>query len=214
MTTMPSMSHTFWLSHDAQRKECICEYLLKLPYYYQHEHVCKIYRLTETSLIARFMGSTWGPSGADRSQVGPKLAPWTLLFGILSFHAFPNVIQSVEKISMIFPSVFKLLIKKSYFNVDPLMPNMHHWMLKNILSNISHTNIWWFNYRVYPRRFANGFAFFKLRHSNRFAWFVYLCSWAFLHHHWGNRVIAPVLVEWNDVCGWHEPHQVIKLCES
>ena len=34
------------------------------------------------SLIARFMGSTWGPSGADRTQVGPMLAPWTLLFGL------------------------------------------------------------------------------------------------------------------------------------
>ena len=33
------------------------------------------------SLIARFMGSTWGPSGADRTQVGPMLAPWTLLSG-------------------------------------------------------------------------------------------------------------------------------------
>ena len=36
-----------------------------------------------TSLIAMFMGPTWGPSGADRTQVGPKLAPWTLLSGIL-----------------------------------------------------------------------------------------------------------------------------------
>ena len=35
------------------------------------------------SLIARFMGPTWGPSGADRIQVGPMLAPWTLLFGKL-----------------------------------------------------------------------------------------------------------------------------------
>ena len=34
------------------------------------------------SLIARFMGPTWGPSGADRTQVGPMLAPWTLLSGI------------------------------------------------------------------------------------------------------------------------------------
>ena len=34
-----------------------------------------------TPLIARFMGPTWGPSGADRTQVGPMLAPWTLLFG-------------------------------------------------------------------------------------------------------------------------------------
>ena len=32
-------------------------------------------------LIARFMGPTWGPSGTDRTQVGPMLAPWTLLSG-------------------------------------------------------------------------------------------------------------------------------------
>ena len=35
-----------------------------------------------TSLIARFMGPTWGPSGADRTQVGTMLAPWTLLSGL------------------------------------------------------------------------------------------------------------------------------------
>ena len=34
------------------------------------------------SPIARFMGPTWGPPGADRIQVGPMLAPWTLLCGI------------------------------------------------------------------------------------------------------------------------------------
>ena len=33
-------------------------------------------------LIARFMGPTWGPSGADRTQVGPILASWTLLSGL------------------------------------------------------------------------------------------------------------------------------------
>ena len=32
-------------------------------------------------LIARFIGPTWGPSGADRAQLGPMLAPWTLLSG-------------------------------------------------------------------------------------------------------------------------------------
>ena len=36
------------------------------------------------TLIARFMGSTWGPSGADRTQVGPMLTPWTLLSGYCS----------------------------------------------------------------------------------------------------------------------------------
>ena len=35
------------------------------------------------SLIARFMGPTWGPSVADRTQVGPMLARWTLLSGFV-----------------------------------------------------------------------------------------------------------------------------------
>ena len=35
------------------------------------------------ALIARFMRPTWGPSGADRTQVGPMLVPWTLLSGCL-----------------------------------------------------------------------------------------------------------------------------------
>ena len=44
------------------------------------------------TLIARFMGSTWGPSGADRAQMGPMLAPWTLLSGkvIQLFHILPT----------------------------------------------------------------------------------------------------------------------------
>ena len=30
---------------------------------------------TAITQIARFMRPTWGPSGADRTQVGPMLAP-------------------------------------------------------------------------------------------------------------------------------------------
>ena len=33
------------------------------------------------TLIARYMGPTWGPLGSDRTLVGPMLAPWTLLSG-------------------------------------------------------------------------------------------------------------------------------------
>ena len=39
------------------------------------------------TLIARFMGPTWGPSGADRTQVGPMLASWTLLSGLMPIHS-------------------------------------------------------------------------------------------------------------------------------
>ena len=38
-----------------------------------------------TFLIARFIGPTWGPYGADRTQVGPMLAPWTSLFGMTHY---------------------------------------------------------------------------------------------------------------------------------
>ena len=38
----------------------------------------------KVALIARFIGPTWGPSGADRTQLGPMLAPWTLLSGCLT----------------------------------------------------------------------------------------------------------------------------------
>ena len=31
--------------------------------------------------MARFMGPTWGPPGSCRPQMGPMLAPWTLLSG-------------------------------------------------------------------------------------------------------------------------------------
>ena len=30
---------------------------------------------------SKFHGPTWGPSGADRTQVGPKLVPWPSLSG-------------------------------------------------------------------------------------------------------------------------------------
>ena len=38
-----------------------------------------IWTRTKPPPIARFLGRIWGPSGADRTQMGPMLAPWTLL---------------------------------------------------------------------------------------------------------------------------------------
>ena len=45
------------------------------------ETACR--KLKLFSLIARFMRTTWGPSGADRTQVGSMMAPWTLLSGFI-----------------------------------------------------------------------------------------------------------------------------------
>ena len=47
------------------------------------------------SQIVKFMGPTWGPPGPCRPQMGPMLAPWTLLVGFsskISLH-FVSMVQ-------------------------------------------------------------------------------------------------------------------------
>ena len=39
-----------------------------------------------TSQIAKFMEPTWGPPGSCWPQMGPMLAPWTLLLGLTLLH--------------------------------------------------------------------------------------------------------------------------------
>ena len=51
----------------------------------RHWHDCA---LQKQSLIASFMGPTWGPPGANRTQVGPMSASWTLLYGMPSSKRF------------------------------------------------------------------------------------------------------------------------------
>ena len=54
----------------------LCSNLMCQPF---AEQLCII-----QSLIARFMRQIWGPSEADRTQVGPMLALWTLLSGMFT----------------------------------------------------------------------------------------------------------------------------------
>ena len=69
----------------------------------EHKHYRDI--IWASSLIAMFMGPIWGPSRADRTQVGPMLAPWTLLSGIVS--------QITNNSTVLFNSVFKLTSNKT-----------------------------------------------------------------------------------------------------
>ena len=47
-------------------------------------HSCQII----TTLTAKFMGPIWGQPGADRTQAGPMLAPWTLLSGNIYIYIY------------------------------------------------------------------------------------------------------------------------------
>ena len=57
-------------------------FVIRLNYCWMHSMIYND-RLTHWgSLITKFMGPKWGLSGADRTQMGPMLAPWTLLSGL------------------------------------------------------------------------------------------------------------------------------------
>ena len=62
---------------------------------------------------SRLMGPTWGPSGADRTQVGPMLAPWTLLSGMLLCIEYPLSISesNVKKITFCYKCINYRLVK-------------------------------------------------------------------------------------------------------
>ena len=82
--------------------------------------------ICDTTLIARFMGPTWGPSGADRTHVGTMLAPWTLLSGY-TFHAchchhFSEIQWHIYvQMNSITPSV-----TDSYHNTFKLLQRTHN----------------------------------------------------------------------------------------
>ena len=62
---------------------CASSYISVVCWNHGKHTIVRIVKFADLhSLIAGFMGPTWGPSGTDRTHVGPMLAPWTLLSGI------------------------------------------------------------------------------------------------------------------------------------
>ena len=120
-----------------------CEYNLQI-------HANKFcYIIMETDMIlyiipqrAKFMGSTWGPPGSCRPQMGPMLAPWTLLSR--------TVIPKVEHGSNV-----KLTTDIPYFDFQCKLQGVYWIIFKNLTSsngNIFHvtgflwgesTSQWW-----------------------------------------------------------------------
>ena len=62
-----------------------------------------------TSQIAKFMGPTWRPPGSCRPQMGPMLAPWTLLSWITS------KLRSTKAVPKSNSSVFHVVVRWGLF---------------------------------------------------------------------------------------------------
>ena len=122
----------------------LCDQILLWPSY-----LLNAFPILVRSLIARFMGPTSGPAGADRTQVGPMLAPWTLLSGMAFQYWNGPLLLSATQHSRCFrvwplipsnnqlfpcPITYHQQIFSKRFIKDvsiPIMPNilchMYHW---------------------------------------------------------------------------------------
>ena len=71
--------------------------------------------------IARFMGPTWGSSGADRTWVGPMLAQWILLSGYAWWRLWQAYAQRYgNDISLVF-AVRLIIYLISFFGSLPIV---------------------------------------------------------------------------------------------
>ena len=94
----------------------------------KHEYNINLDKLMcKASLIARFMGSTCGPSGADRTQVGPMMVPWTLLSGISRFRRLPLGKYDVFRVFMKFRNIISALVDTEIWIFDRLYICYQHW---------------------------------------------------------------------------------------
>ena len=60
--------------------------ILRLQLHFSGANGSTIHVIKDTTPITRFMGPTWGPPGSCRPQMGPMLAPWSLLSGYIMLH--------------------------------------------------------------------------------------------------------------------------------
>ena len=70
-----------------------------------------------TTQIARFMGPTWGPPGSCRPQMGPMLAPWTLLPGMVTRALGANDTRSSGTVMLTVWILVPLSFTRKVFNL-------------------------------------------------------------------------------------------------
>ena len=76
-----SWSAVQWTHYIDNTLVMICLKLLTIELFIQQLAPAHPKEIIELTQITKFMGPTWGPPGSCRPQMGPMLAPWTLLSG-------------------------------------------------------------------------------------------------------------------------------------
>ena len=91
---MIKVSHEQWLIGCLKVAKCVEDWYGNIHFVRTSRNNCKIYRfrcylikyyhdcqIRSYTQIAKFKVPTWSPHGSCRPQMGPMLAPWTLLSG-------------------------------------------------------------------------------------------------------------------------------------
>ena len=87
-------------------------------------------QLSVIPLIARFMGSTLGSSEADRTQVGPMLAPWTLLSETTSYCALIYPMTALMAwFSLIITETTRICVECADLRLLSALQNLYQCML-------------------------------------------------------------------------------------
>ena len=121
---------------------------------------------SKLSLIARFVGPIWGPSGADRTQVGPMLVPWTFLSGLGSHYAqtisWPNVRLAGE---IRYVDAWWCFRTETLLRItDPLCEESTVWWIPN--EDISNVKLWPFFVVDHHKHLTNSWLVADLRFLN------------------------------------------------
>ena len=103
-----------------------------LSKHFLSKYQCSLFLWVQlTTHIARFMGPTWGPPGSCRPQMGPILAPWTLLSGNTWWLVHVMALVQTGNKSLPEPMAFQFC--------DSIW---HQYDLKHLLYTFIHNEFW------------------------------------------------------------------------
>ena len=103
-----------------------------------------VYNKNIITQIARFMGPTWGPPGSCRTQMGPMIAPWTLLLRYSDWKVMGEEAPWTTLIHHVFGSLYQWPMLTSSMESRLQLYTIDIWSHCRLWSNTgSHTRMLW-----------------------------------------------------------------------
>ena len=133
------------------------------------QNTAKLCAFFMVSLIARFMGPTWGPSGAAKTHVGPMLVPCHL--GCTVYKEYPALWPKQRHWT---PGEY------IYIYIYIYSSNHVHWILWNMRTVLLVCVLWWLLYHTEAK--TKWPPFLQTTFSNAFSW-MEMCEFG-LKFHW------------------------------